>query len=103
MTNERPKEEYYREAAQYVNTGERIAAEAGEGVGGTLAFLTRGAHAACRILISPILQVSNNLPHGQWMMPFAPSKGFSSKNLPISLHCWERYVVIWYCGAIDHW
>ncbi|KAF9232678.1 hypothetical protein BU15DRAFT_80981 [Melanogaster broomeanus] len=40
----RPKEEYYREAAQYLNTGERAAAESGEGVGGTLAFLTRGIH-----------------------------------------------------------
>ncbi|KAG1735969.1 hypothetical protein EDB19DRAFT_1896149 [Suillus lakei] len=42
LTNVRPKEEYYREAAQYLNTGERAAAEGGEGVGGTLAFLTRG-------------------------------------------------------------
>ncbi|PFH49770.1 hypothetical protein AMATHDRAFT_76029 [Amanita thiersii Skay4041] len=42
LTSERPKEDYYREAAQYLNTGERVAAEAGEGVGGTLSFLTRG-------------------------------------------------------------
>ncbi|KIJ12938.1 hypothetical protein PAXINDRAFT_14301 [Paxillus involutus ATCC 200175] len=42
LTGVRPKEEYYREAAQYLNTGERAAAEGGEGVGGTLAFLTRG-------------------------------------------------------------
>ena len=39
---ERSKEEYYRDAAQYLNAGERAAAEGGEGVGGTLAFLTRG-------------------------------------------------------------
>lgn len=38
----RSKEEYYRDAAQYLNAGERAAAEGGEGVGGTLAFLTRG-------------------------------------------------------------
>ncbi|OJA11248.1 hypothetical protein AZE42_09541 [Rhizopogon vesiculosus] len=42
LTGVRPKEEYYREAAQYLNSGERAAAEGGEGVGGTLAFLTRG-------------------------------------------------------------
>jgi RNA polymerase-associated protein CTR9 len=42
MTNEKPKEDYYREAAQYLNSGEKAAAESGEGVGGTLAFLTRG-------------------------------------------------------------
>ncbi|KAH7889009.1 hypothetical protein F5I97DRAFT_1804053 [Phlebopus sp. FC_14] len=40
----RSKEEYHRDAAQYLNTGERAAAEGGEGVGGTLAFLTRGIH-----------------------------------------------------------
>jgi RNA polymerase-associated protein CTR9 len=42
MTKEKPKEEYYREAAQFLNTGERVGADSGEGVGGTLAFLTRG-------------------------------------------------------------
>lgn len=45
MTNEKPKEDYYREAAQYLNSGEKVAAESGEGVGGTLAFLTRGEDA----------------------------------------------------------
>ncbi|KAH7920613.1 TPR-like protein [Leucogyrophana mollusca] len=42
LAGERTKEEYYKEAAQYLNSGERAAAEGGEGVGGTLAFLTRG-------------------------------------------------------------
>ncbi|PPQ83611.1 hypothetical protein CVT25_006296 [Psilocybe cyanescens] len=42
LTSEKPKEDYYREAAQYLNTGERVGAESGEGVSGTLAFLTRG-------------------------------------------------------------
>ncbi|TFK44271.1 RNA polymerase II-associated protein [Crucibulum laeve] len=42
MTKEKPKEHYHREAAQYLNIGERVGAESGEGVGGTLAFLTRG-------------------------------------------------------------
>jgi len=38
MTSEKSKEEYHRDAAQYLNTGERV----GDGVSGTLAFLTRG-------------------------------------------------------------
>ncbi|KAG6831581.1 hypothetical protein H0H87_004800 [Tephrocybe sp. NHM501043] len=42
MKDEKPKEEYYREAAQLLNTGERVGAESGETVGGTLSFLTRG-------------------------------------------------------------
>ena len=44
LTGVRSKEDYYRDAAQYLNAGERAAAEGGEGVGGTLAFLTRGRH-----------------------------------------------------------
>lgn len=42
MTTEKSKEDYYSVAAQYLNTGERAGAESGEGVSGTLAFLTRG-------------------------------------------------------------
>ncbi|KAJ3576752.1 hypothetical protein NP233_g216 [Leucocoprinus birnbaumii] len=42
MTEERPKEDYYREAAQLLNAAERVARETGEGVNETLAFLTRG-------------------------------------------------------------
>ncbi|KAF9527372.1 RNA polymerase II-associated protein [Crepidotus variabilis] len=42
VLSEKSKEEYYREAAQYLNTGERVSAESGEGVSGSLAFLTRG-------------------------------------------------------------
>lgn len=42
MIGEKSKEDYYREAAQYLNTGERVGAESGEAVGGTLSFLTRG-------------------------------------------------------------
>lgn len=41
MTSEKSKEEYYRDAAQYLNTGERVISDSGE-VSGTLAFLTRG-------------------------------------------------------------
>ncbi|PPQ73427.1 hypothetical protein CVT24_008133 [Panaeolus cyanescens] len=44
MTSEKSKDEYYREAAQYLNTGERVGADSGERVGGMLAFLTRGIH-----------------------------------------------------------
>ncbi|KAG1889868.1 hypothetical protein F4604DRAFT_1707232 [Suillus subluteus] len=43
LTNVRPKEEYYQASCSSISTtGERAAAEGGEGVGGTLAFLTRG-------------------------------------------------------------
>jgi hypothetical protein len=42
MTSEKSKEDYYRDAAQYLNTGERVVSDSGEGVSGTLAFLTRG-------------------------------------------------------------
>ncbi|KAF8124604.1 hypothetical protein EV363DRAFT_707857 [Boletus edulis] len=34
--------QYYRDAGQSINAGERATAEDGEGVGSTLAFLTRG-------------------------------------------------------------
>jgi len=40
MTSEKSKEDYYRDAAQYLNRGEQVGTE---GVSGTLAFLTRGA------------------------------------------------------------
>ena len=40
--HEKSKEEYYRDAAQFLNTGERASAEAGDAVGSTLSFLTRG-------------------------------------------------------------
>jgi hypothetical protein len=44
MTGEKPKDDYYREAAQFLNSGERVAAETGDSGAGTftLAFLTRG-------------------------------------------------------------
>ncbi|KAF5351734.1 hypothetical protein D9756_007677 [Leucocoprinus leucothites] len=42
MTEERPKEDYYREAAQLLNAAERVARDSGERVNETLAFLTRG-------------------------------------------------------------
>jgi len=42
MTQERTKEDCYKEAAQYLNAGERVVTESGEGVVGPLAFLTRG-------------------------------------------------------------
>jgi hypothetical protein len=42
ILSEKSKKDYYREAAQYLNMGERVGAESGEGVSGTLAFLTRG-------------------------------------------------------------
>jgi len=42
MRSEKAKDEYYRDAAQYLNTGDRVGAESGEGISGTLTFLTRG-------------------------------------------------------------
>ena len=49
MTSEKSKEDYYRDAAQYLNTGaqylspvERGVSDSGDRVGGTLDFLTRG-------------------------------------------------------------
>lgn len=44
MVSEKSKEYYYNIAAQHLNLGERAGAESGEGVGGTLAFLTRGMY-----------------------------------------------------------
>lgn len=42
LLHEELKEHFYREAAQYLNTGERVSAESGDAVEGTLSFLTRG-------------------------------------------------------------
>ena len=42
MTSEKSKEDYYREAAQYLNTGELVVSDPGDRVGVDLAFLTRG-------------------------------------------------------------
>ncbi|TFK54552.1 RNA polymerase II-associated protein [Heliocybe sulcata] len=42
MSKEKPKEDYYREAAQMLNSSERAVTESGEGFDPTLAFLTRG-------------------------------------------------------------
>ena len=48
MTSEKSKEDYYRDAAQYLNTGERVISDSGDRVSGTLAFLTRGRnHTLC--------------------------------------------------------
>ena len=47
MTSEKSKEDYYRDAAQYLNTGAQYlttgaVSDFGDGVSKTLAFLTRG-------------------------------------------------------------
>jgi RNA polymerase-associated protein CTR9 len=42
MKGTKSKDDFYREAAQFLNTGERAVTQAGEGIGGTLSFLTRG-------------------------------------------------------------
>lgn len=43
LAGEKPKEEYYKDSAQFLNAGEKAALDSGEGAGGSLAFLTRGA------------------------------------------------------------
>lgn len=77
MNKEKPKEEYYREAAQFLNTGERVGADSGEGAGGTLAFLTRGI--ACFSLNAThsrltFSQEYNSWRHGPWMTRCDPSR-----------------------------
>jgi RNA polymerase-associated protein CTR9 len=44
MTGEKPKEEYYRDAAHFLNQGERAGHESGDGIHSPLmlSFLTRG-------------------------------------------------------------
>lgn len=42
LIGEKPKEEYYKESAQFLNAGDKVARDGGEGSGSTLAFLTRG-------------------------------------------------------------
>ncbi|KZT10920.1 RNA polymerase II-associated protein [Laetiporus sulphureus 93-53] len=41
MTSEKPRDEYYKDAAQYFNSGEKAAAESGD-IGTMLSILTRG-------------------------------------------------------------
>lgn len=41
MKKERERDEYYRDAAQFVNQGDKASAESGETTNSTLAFLTR--------------------------------------------------------------
>jgi len=51
VLSDKLKDEYYREAAQYLNVAERVGAESGEAVSGTLAFLTRGVcHLVLRVI-----------------------------------------------------
>lgn len=69
MTEERPKEDYYREAAQLLNAAERAGGESGERVNETLAFLTRGSFRRSQLYLGAnIIQVSNSWPLVQWMM-----------------------------------
>lgn len=42
MTKEQTRDGFYRDAAGFLNQGERAVAESGEGIGTTLSFLTRG-------------------------------------------------------------
>ena len=48
MTSEKSKEDYYRDAAQYLNTGAQYLStgvtDSGDKVNETLAFLTRGTN-----------------------------------------------------------
>ena len=62
MTHEKSKEEYYRDAAQFLNSGERAGVESEDAVGGTLSLLTRGMCYAMHspYWVQPVHQVSNN-------------------------------------------
>ena len=60
MTSEKSKEEYYRDAAQYLNTGERVVSDSGDRVSGTLAFLTRGRESYF-LPPSPFLMISQGI------------------------------------------
>lgn len=76
MVSEKSKEDYYSIAAQYLNHGERAGAESGEGVSGTLAFLTRGAYGAYMMQVTylPMIQAFSNSQLGRWMMLCGHSK-----------------------------
>src|SRR5260370_3355669 len=84
------KDEYYREAAHYLNVAERVGAESGEAVSGTLAFLTRGkSYCSILDLVSPFInfQVYNNLQPVPWTMLCGPSMVFWQTNPPIWWLC----------------
>lgn len=59
LTGERPKEEYYKDSAQFLNTGEKAILEAGDRSGGTLAFLTRGMPNILLFHLTPIFLCAN--------------------------------------------
>jgi hypothetical protein len=69
MTEEHPKDDYYREAAQLLNAAERVGRESGERVNETLAFLTRGMF-PCSRLVAGVdhSQVSSSWRLAQWTM-----------------------------------
>jgi hypothetical protein len=69
MTEERPKEDYYREAAQLLNAAERAGADSGERVNETLAFLTRGLFPRSRLISgADYPQVSSSSLLARWTM-----------------------------------
>jgi len=100
------KDEYYREAAHYLNVAERVGAESGEAVSGTLAFLTRGVSScsARYLILFIIFQAYNNLQPVPWTTPSGPSMAFWQKNPPMWWLCWARYVLLfhWVCQLIHH-
>ena len=48
MRKEKAREEFHREAAAYLNRGDKATAESGAAVNSTLAYLTRGRDVALR-------------------------------------------------------
>jgi hypothetical protein len=96
LLSDKLKDEYYREAAQYLNVAERVGAESGEAVSGTLAFLTRGQSCSVLHLVSLFIsyQVYNNLQPVPWTMLCGPSMVFWQKNPPMWWLCWARSVLL---------
>lgn len=96
ILSDKLKDEYYREATHYLNLGERVGAESGEAVSGTLAFLTRGksSFAVLHLLIFVNFQAYNNSQPVQWTMLCDPSTVFWQKNPPMLSLCWARSVLL---------
>lgn len=81
LMGSRTKEDYYREAAQHLNAGERAVSDSGEGLGGTLAFLTRGTYPRrLPTIIFDLLQAFNNWLPVPWMMHCGRLRVFLQKD-----------------------
>ena len=81
MTSEKSKEDFYRDAAQYLNTGVRVVSDSGDGVSGTLAFLTRGRiHTFSTLAISDGSQGIQQLATGSMADAMSSFEGVLAQN-----------------------